>query len=802
MLFLLRQIYGDDEAALRVKLDKLRSQSARFLQLYGNGPVTVLRAPARINILGEHVDYVSYLPTASLPFGSRGHDMIMLCRASETDAVRGASTLEEFSPFSFELKEAPPASDVDDTDDAWLSYLYGIRPPAPHWGLYVKGALYLARLKYGRRAQFGFDFLVDSGIPPSGGASSSSALAVLAGAAIRHVNGIEYDPAELAIDSARGEWYVGTRGGAMDHITICMAKLRHAVRINYAEQQASLVPLPGDDFRWLTFFSHPADKGQEVMLEYNERAATSRIIIPAVINQWQDDRPELYNEWREALKVLSADPKANLEALHGLLAELPITLTINEVRSAYPHAYRECELAFPALVRERVDYPLQIRNRALHHLGEIGRVAIAERVLDEAALSGATGKPAHASPAMRAIGNLLNESHASLRDLYEVSTPEVDRLIEIILSDPQIYGTRLMGGGFGGNVLALTTKEHASSLIKRVQTEFYAPQNRDGVREGAVMVSTPGEGLSEIEVESVWRDAARDFNALGWDANRYRAGFCSMLDHMPENVSVVEVWPVIVAAGRGTRARATGLDVPKPLAKIAGVPAIKHVLRIIQEAGVKTRPAIIIVSPETETGVRDALAGEDVTYVLQPEALGTGDAVLCAREQMLDFSGRALVVWSTQPVIRPATVARTLKLATLFADYELLLPTANVARPYAPLLRDHRGRVRASRETHLEQARAVRFGETNIGLFVLRSEAMFDALLGLRRAYWNETDKVYQRHGGELGFPNEMINRLSEQEAGVLASPIADARESQGIKGLDDVELCERFISELERERV
>src|SRR5215510_8554426 len=92
---------------LREKMDKNRLSAAlrRFKELYGDGEVSVLRAPARINILGEHVDYVSYLPTASLPFGSREHEMLMLFRATDDGQVRGASTLEKFPPFSFALDE-------------------------------------------------------------------------------------------------------------------------------------------------------------------------------------------------------------------------------------------------------------------------------------------------------------------------------------------------------------------------------------------------------------------------------------------------------------------------------------------------------------------------------------------------------------------------------------------------------------------------------------------------------------------------------------------------------------------------
>ncbi|HKT44333.1 MAG TPA: galactokinase family protein [Gaiellaceae bacterium] len=56
-------------------------------------------------------------------------------------------------------------------------------------------------------------------------------------------------------------------------------------------------------------------------------------------------------------------------------------------------------------------------------------------------------------------GHVMNASHASLRDDYEVSTPEVDRIVEEALA-AGAYGARLVGGGFGGSVLALTDAEH------------------------------------------------------------------------------------------------------------------------------------------------------------------------------------------------------------------------------------------------------------------------------------------------------------------------------------------------------
>lgn len=788
LLHLFADVYGGgDESRLRDRLAGFAAQCARFVELYGDGPLRVLRAPARITILGEHVDYVSYLPTASLTFASREHDMMMLLRAGATRRVRGASVDDAYPPF--DLREEP-ISFGDALD--WQSYVYNQPAPPPHWSNYVAGAVRFAQFKYGSAIARGFDFLISSNIPPKGGASSSSALTVLAGAAVRQVNDIAYAAEELARDSGQAEWYVGTRGGAMDHLTICAARRAHALRISYADDAVQTVPLPAGDHRWLTFFSHPADKGREVMLAYNERAAVARLLIPAVIEGWGATDPALYQRWRQNVALLPAQPAA-VEELNLLTAEIPQTLTLAEVEQRYPRAYEQCQLAFPTLIAERKNHPLYIRERALHHLGEIRRVGAAEAVLGEADEVG---------PAMSALGQLLDDAHRSLRDHYEVSTAQVERLIEVVQTRPQTLGARLMGGGFGGNVLALAGGDGVSSLVGAVQEDFYEPQHRDARGEGAVMISTAGDGLSAIDLQQVWPQVLEQYNALGREAERLRGAVGLLLDDLLQSENSPPVWPVVVAAGRGTRARSTGLQVSKPLAPVAGQLSIVHVLRAVRAAGFKQQPPIVIVSPETAEGVQEALAGEQVHFVMQRDALGTGDAVLSAQDLLQDFSGLALVVWSTQPVLRPETVRRTVCLAQLFPEFKMFVPTALKERPYAPLLRDGRGRVQASRETHLERAQPLAFGETNIGLFLLDCQAMLHTLRDLRQNFWQADAGRYDRPGGELGFPNETINQLSREERGVFASPIADAREEQGIKSLADVARCEQYIESLRHEVV
>jgi bifunctional UDP-N-acetylglucosamine pyrophosphorylase/glucosamine-1-phosphate N-acetyltransferase len=330
-----------------------------------------------------------------------------------------------------------------------------------------------------------------------------------------------------------------------------------------------------------------------------------------------------------------------------------------------------------------------------------------------------------------------------------------------------------------------------------VQKQFYEPRGRDGGRENSIMISTPGEGLSALGVEAAVREKVLRFNERWREADQARARMRTLLEQLPAEQGS-EVRPIIVAAGEGKRACASGLAVPKPVAEVLGVPTIVRVLRAVKQACNPTQPIVVIVSPETENPIRKALNGEDISWVLQPQALGTGDAVLRARETMRNFQGRALVVWGTQPVLRPETVSLSLKLAQLFPEYSMVLPTAVMPNPYAPVQRDPRGHVCSADETHLERAQAPDLGESNVGMFLLWSETMFRELEELRRLSWKESEGCYERPGGELGFPNEIIRRLAGRPGGVLASPIADWREEKGIKVLPDVLLCEQYLRELE----
>jgi galactokinase len=142
------------------------------------------------------------------------------------------------------------------------------------------------------------------------------------------------------------------------------------------------------------------------------------------------------------------------------------------VGSEYAARRRQCEEASRRLgVHELRDVPLSklddlealeepLRRRARHVVTEDGRVLQAVAALR-------ANDPAQ-------VGELFYASHASMRDDYEVSVPQVDALVEIASSEHDVYGARLTGGGFGGSIVVLAKRGSGRAVAERVAQRYRA----------------------------------------------------------------------------------------------------------------------------------------------------------------------------------------------------------------------------------------------------------------------------------------------------------------------------------------
>lgn len=108
------------------------------------------------------------------------------------------------------------------------------------------------------------------------------------------------------------------------------------------------------------------------------------------------------------------------------------------------------------------------------------------------------GKAAHALEAGETgvLGELMAESHRSLRDDYQVSCRELDIMVEIARGKAGVYGTRMTGGGFGGCTINLVDAAHAAEFQKTISAEYHAATGL----QADIYVCEAAQGAEPVEV--------------------------------------------------------------------------------------------------------------------------------------------------------------------------------------------------------------------------------------------------------------------------------------------------------------
>jgi galactokinase len=395
---------------------------AAFARAFGappSGPVHVVRAPGRVNLIGEHIDYCGL---SVLPMALRRSVHIAFHPRADRE-TRLVNRDPRFAPSAFAVNESiPPA-------------------PAGDWGNYARAAAQALAQRFPDLR--GVNALVDSDLPIAAGLSSSSALLVAMALAIMHANGVTVASLELMELLGRGERYVGTAGGGMDQAIILGARAGCASRIDFHPLRLTPTAVPAD-WRFIVAWS----------LVYAEKSGGAR---------------QAYNE-----RTRGSDEARRLVA----------------ARLGQPE-----DITYPALLAAAsVDELLEVAERGATLSGVLARRF--RHVITE----GTRVRQAEAAMAagdLTAFGKLLDASHQSLRDDYEVSRPELDRLVELA-REAGAAGARLTGAGFGGSIVALCRAERAPEVMAAVAERFYAPRGAAADVGRYVFTAEPSPGAEVL----------------------------------------------------------------------------------------------------------------------------------------------------------------------------------------------------------------------------------------------------------------------------------------------------------------
>ncbi len=379
--------------------------TAAFQKRFGRPPDFGVRAPGRVNLIGEHTDY---------------NEGLVLPAAIDRDTVALAAPRSDtrLRVYSRDLDaEAAFDTRAPARGGTWVDYVQGVVFACAEQGIEVDG----------------LDLLIASRVPREAGLSSSAALGLAVATAIDRAQGLGLDARQLARIAHRGEsHFVGVGCGIMDQFASALGRRDRLLRIDCRSLDTRCVPLPGERVRILI-----AHSGVQRALA--ERGYRDRV-----------------TECRRALEAARAAGVAPPEA--------------TALRDLAPEQLPELEQHLEAA----------LFRRARHVIRENARVDAMCSALEAEDLA--------------AAGALLREGMQSLRDDFQVSTPELDALCEIADVQPGVFGSRLTGAGFGGCTLHLVAREAAPAVEAALAAGFEA---RFG-RRAAVWAVTPSEGAGEL----------------------------------------------------------------------------------------------------------------------------------------------------------------------------------------------------------------------------------------------------------------------------------------------------------------
>jgi galactokinase len=360
---------------------------AKFRECFGEAPAHVVRAPGRVNLLGEHVDYNDGFV---LPIAIDRATWLAFSPSDTDQTVLTAIDLSENVSFT----EATLSAKTDTAGK-----------PLPSWALYPAGVMWA--LKEAGLATPPLRGVYTSSVPQGSGLSSSASVEMAFVLAWQTLGGWNLPPMERALLGQKAEnQYVGVNCGIMDQFASACGEQDRLLHLDCRSLEWQTLPLPQEIAIII------ADTKMRRTLttgEYNKRRA----------------------DCEEAVRLLSTD-------LPGISSLRDVTVeTFNRLASRLPE---------------------QVEKRARHVIEEIERSVRAVPLLEQGD--------------MVEFGKLLNQCHASLRDLYDVSILELDTMVSVAQSLPGCYGARLTGAGFGGCTVNLVAREQADAFSRALAAGY------------------------------------------------------------------------------------------------------------------------------------------------------------------------------------------------------------------------------------------------------------------------------------------------------------------------------------------
>ncbi|XP_032050639.1 N-acetylgalactosamine kinase isoform X3 [Aythya fuligula] len=378
---------GDAPSSLPVQAveqPRLLKLKESFIAKFGSAPKFYVRAPGRVNLIGEHIDYCGY---AVLPMAIE-QDILIAVEPVNSDVVQLANTNSLYLDFSASINDIQ----IDKTKSQWHNY-------------------FLCGLK-----------------------------------------GIQVELAEICTKSER---YIGTEGGGMDQAISFLAEEGTAKLIEFSPLRATDVRLPSGAV--FVIANSCVEMNKAATSHYNTRVMECRLATKLLSKSKGLD-------WKKMLRL------QDVQAKLGVSLEEMLTI-VEEVLHPEPYSTEEIckclgisleDLRSQILSQNTQDVStFKLHQRAKHVYSEAARVLEFKKICNEA--------PANA---IQLLGELMNQSYISCREMYECSCPELDQLVDICLQFGAV-GSRLTGAGWGGCTVSMVPTDKLNTFLKNVKKAYY-----------------------------------------------------------------------------------------------------------------------------------------------------------------------------------------------------------------------------------------------------------------------------------------------------------------------------------------
>eukprot|EP00045_Choanoeca_perplexa_P012302 m.133767 g.133767 ORF g.133767 m.133767 type:complete len:487 (+) comp15955_c0_seq1:525-1985(+) len=441
-------VFSIAEAPIANK-QRVESLIAAFESRHGAKPDFIARAPGRVNLIGEHIDYSGY---AVLPMAI-DQDFLLAVQVTDDNTLLLSNVDAKYTERS--MPSWPV--DIDSSKHDWINYFL---------------AGYRGMMESTTTIPQGMRVMVDGNVPPGSGLSSSSAFVVCAALAVSYANKVLPSKLELATLCAKAEHYVGTEGGGMDQSISCLAEAGTAKLIEFNPIRATDVPLPKGAKFVIANSCVEANKYVTAGSCFNKRVVECRAAAMVLAKAKGLEDPMSYRklgQFQEKLyaKIEEAIPAVNdhLHAEDYTQEEIATILGIDQDTL-------KTQVLSPSTADQT---HFALHARAQHVFTEASRVWAFKAASDNATL-----------------GSLMSASHASCSKAYECSCPDLDELTEICLRAGAV-GSRLTGAGWGGCTVSLVPSDKVDSFLKTVRQEYY---DKRGIKDvdAALFATAPAQG--------------------------------------------------------------------------------------------------------------------------------------------------------------------------------------------------------------------------------------------------------------------------------------------------------------------